>query len=41
MKNSVNSFAGAISIDGIPGLGTKIQIEIPNLNTLIKLEVAG
>ena len=41
MRNSVNSFGGAISVDGIPGVGTKIQIEIPTANTQMKLEVLG
>ena len=39
MKDSVRSFFGTFSIGGLQGIGTEIQIEIPNLN--MKNEVIG
>ncbi|MDR7239075.1 sensor histidine kinase [Neobacillus drentensis] len=41
MKNIVGSFAGTISIDGIPGVGTGIQIGIPKLKIQETQEVSG
>lgn len=41
MKSIVNSFNGTFSIEGIPGMGTKIQIDIPNVKMLKKQEVLG
>ena len=41
MQNSVSSFEGTFSIEGIKGLGTTIQIEIPTIKNLKKQEVAG
>ena len=41
MKNSVSSFFGTFSIGGLQGLGTEIQIEIPNIKTIMQEEVIG
>ncbi|MCL6572505.1 MAG: hypothetical protein K6T88_12615 [Bacillus sp. (in: Bacteria)] len=41
MQSIIDSFAGTFSINGIHGLGTEIQIDIPNVKTLIKQGVAG
>ncbi|WP_342600203.1 ATP-binding protein [Psychrobacillus sp. FSL H8-0483] len=41
MKSIVNSFNGTFSIEGIPGMGTKIQIDIPHVKMLKKQEVLG
>ncbi|MEK5067051.1 sensor histidine kinase [Sporosarcina sp. FSL K6-1508] len=41
IKNIVSSFVGTFSIAGLNGLGTEIQIEIPNIKMLKKEEVIG
>lgn len=41
MKSITNSFGGTFSLEGLKDTGTKIQIEIPNVKTLIKQEVLG
>ena len=41
MKSIVRSFDGTLEIEGIPGIGTEIQIEIPHINMLTKQEVVG
>ena len=39
MQNIVSSFSGSLSIQGISGFGTEIQIEIPTIKMLKKQEV--
>jgi len=41
MRNIVSSFVGTFSIAGLHGLGTEIQIEIPNINMPKREEVIG
>ncbi|TQR10145.1 sensor histidine kinase [Psychrobacillus soli] len=41
MRSIISSFSGSFSIDSLQGVGTKIQIEIPNVKMLKKQEVLG
>lgn len=41
MKQLVHDFAGTFSIEGIPGLGTEIQIEIPTTKITKEEQVIG
>ena len=41
IQNIVRSFNGIFSIDGVSGIGTVIQIEIPNISMRTKQEVVG
>ena len=41
IQSIVRSFNGIFSIDGVSGIGTVIQIEIPSISMLTKQEVVG
>jgi len=41
MKRLVSTFSGTFSIDGLHGIGTEIQIEIPTTKILEKVQVIG
>ncbi|NYF23613.1 sensor histidine kinase [Sporosarcina sp. JAI121] len=41
MQSIASSFIGTFSIGGLPGLGTEIRVEIPNLKMLEKEEAVG